>query len=154
MIENCISTESAEILKKLGYKGNLIGFMCTINWYCESLDEEVKKDPKNWSSYTEFTRTGERDWEQTLDNGAVKKCIYVPVIHLYDAQKWLREQKGLIVIVDADFTELNCYYCNVYNHSKLLASQTKYHTTYEEALNDGILEALKMLNCERTADLY
>lgn len=61
------------------------------------------------------------------------------------AQKWLREEKGIVLIVDVDFTELKCYYCNIYDHSRLLAKQSGNYTTYEEALEEGLKEALKLI---------
>lgn len=61
------------------------------------------------------------------------------------AQKWLREEKGIVLIVDVDFTELKCYYCNIYDHSRLLAKQSDNYITYEEALEEGLKEALKLI---------
>lgn len=61
------------------------------------------------------------------------------------AQKWLRDTKGIVVIVDVDFTELKCYYCNIYDHSRLLAKQSSNYITYEEALEEGLEIALRLI---------
>ena len=73
---------------------------------------------------------------------------YVLAIHLYEAQKWLREAKNIIVDV--------CYYSKTdkYNehwywilyqngHKKNISGILS--ATYEEALSEGIKEAVKIL---------
>lgn len=76
-------------------------------------------------------------------NGLEEDYIEVPTQSL--VQKWLREEKGIVLIVDIDFTELKCYYCNIYDHSRLLAKQSNNCITYEEALEEGLKEALKLI---------
>lgn len=49
------------------------------------------------------------------------------------------------LIVDVDFTELECYYCNIYDKTRVLQEQTKNCITYEEALEEGLKQALKLI---------
>lgn len=147
MSNDFVTNDIATLLKQYGYEGTIHGFMKTINWYSGLSSIEEAKEPKNWKSHTEFTYHDEKDWEQTLDNGAVKKCTYIPVIHLYDAQKWLRDTERALVLVDYDSTE-NKYWSNInYLNSVRVAKFTtgKSCNTYEEALNEGMKEVLKLI---------
>ena len=85
---------------------------------------------------------------------------YVLAIHLYEAQKWLREEKWLFVNVelfgdydrDADGKTLGTW---VYYSYGILNTKTadfirEYdlcaeYQTYEEALSEGVREAVKIL---------
>lgn len=60
------------------------------------------------------------------------------------AQQWLRDEKMLVLIIDVDFTELECYYCSIYDKTRVLQEQTKNCITYEEALEEGLKQALKL----------
>jgi len=79
-------------------------------------------------------------------------CVSAPTQSLL--QKWLREEKDIIVEPIFDFTrESFPYHCNVM-HSvsskgdfRWLGCKSSYtdYTTYEEALEAGLIEALKLL---------
>ena len=72
-----------------------------------------------------------------------------PIILLYEAQKWLREEKN--IIVDVRYGAL--YYNVVLNHTitggrhivKDKNNRIADFTEYEEALSEGIKEAVKIL---------
>lgn len=74
---------------------------------------------------------------------------YVLAIHLYEAQKWLREEKN--IIVDVRYGEQ--YYNVVLNHRitggrHIVMDKNNRiadFTEYEEALLEGIKEAVKLL---------
>jgi hypothetical protein len=66
-------------------------------------------------------------------------------------QKWLREQHNIIVIVDLDATTTPKYYYDIYKY-EYIAEYTTYpgictplYTTYEEALEVALQEALKLI---------
>ena len=66
------------------------------------------------------------------------------IISLYEAQKWLREEKDIIVYPEKN--SFGWYYAIHYNVGKV--HQLKYseeYDTYEEALSEGIKEAVKIL---------
>ena len=80
------------------------------------------------------------------------------LIHLYDAQKWLREEKG--IIADVSFSPFGYFasiYTNVRNvESEILEERFKFewseklygeeeHDSYEGALLEGIKGAVKIL---------
>ena len=91
-------------------------------------------------------------------------CYYGSLVLLYEAQKWLREEKGLFVNVelfgdydrDADGKILGTW---VYYSYGILNTTTadfirEYdlcteYQTYEEALLEGIKEAVKILKEEK-----
>ena len=65
-------------------------------------------------------------------------------ILLYEAQKWLREEKDIIV-----YSEKNSFgwYCAIHNNIGKV-HQFKYseeYNTYEEALSEGVRQAVKIL---------
>ena len=72
---------------------------------------------------------------------------YLPKIHLYEAQKWLREVKNISVLVGYDklygSNEVQ-YDCVITNEHIDLPSDI-FYSSYEEALLEGIKEAIKIL---------
>ena len=72
-----------------------------------------------------------------------------PRPNLYEAQKWLREKHKIHLDVrcTAYCKPLNrCdYVCEVFSLSDHIYGDTKVFHNYEEALNAGILEALKTI---------
>ena len=69
-------------------------------------------------------------------------------ISLYDAQKFLREEKNIIVNVDIDYSWYYAIYFSEGNISPPQFSGGEYGS-YEEALLEGIKEAIKILKEER-----
>ena len=88
---------------------------------------------------------------------------YAPIITLYEAQKWLREEKRICVEVDccasgyiwelckayqenwfSGGTTIYTHYCEDYANNPLLNDYGKYNS-YEDALLDDIKEAVKIL---------
>ena len=91
------------------------------------------------------------------------KAVFVPGVLLYSAQKWLREEKRICVEVDccasgyvwelckayqgtwfSGGTTIYTHYCEDNENNKLLNDCGKYNT-YEDALSEGIKEAVKIL---------
>lgn len=73
--------------------------------------------------------------------GSIEIPINSGLIQLYDAQKWLREEWGFNVLVDHIMTEDGdwCYNITHLGHS------ARVFKSYEEALSEGIKEAVKIL---------
>lgn len=63
---------------------------------------------------------------------------------LYEAQKWIREKKGIHITLD--FCKSG-WYCILYKfpEGEFILQTDEYKSSYEEALNDGILETLKLI---------
>ena len=78
-----------------------------------------------------------------LTTRRAKALNFVLAIHLYEAKKWLREEKNLHIEVRW-YSKL-CYEYEVKEATgETLAVVTAYKT-YEEALSEGIKEAVKIL---------
>lgn len=76
------------------------------------------------------------------------KAVFVPGILLYSAQKWLREDKQIVVLVGFDFCPITSEI--VYNWVIVVNGNTAKKSSYtydyfEEALSEGIKEAVKIL---------
>ena len=88
---------------------------------------------------------------QVLTTRSAEALNFVLAIHLYDAQKWLREEKNLNVNVRAfvkDGWYYTIQYCDGNPLISLLSVTDDLHKTYEEALLEGIKEAIKILKEE------
>ena len=72
---------------------------------------------------------------------------YVLAIHLYNAQKWLREEKKIEVVVLSRGMIGKPYYYQVYKEDSVRIDDKNYDS-YEEALSEGIKEAVKILKEE------
>lgn len=66
---------------------------------------------------------------------------------LYDAQKWLREEKQIEIVVLSRGMIGAPYYFQVYTEDYVIADDKDY-TSFEEALSEGIKEAVKILKEE------
>ena len=92
------------------------------------------------------------------------KAVFVPSVLLYTVQKWLREEEGMLVdsmvfadnSIDADGKVVDrwiYYSCAILNTStaEFIRSydQSDEYDTYEEALLEGIKEAVKILKEEK-----
>ena len=74
------------------------------------------------------------------DNGGELDKI-LRMVTLYNAQKWLREEKGVVVLVHHLMTEEGDWEWEI---SYRYSSKVMYHS-YEEASSEGIKEAIKTL---------
>ena len=67
-------------------------------------------------------------------------------LHLYDAQKWLREKKGINVLVmqiTIEGSGMRRYASYIQLDDKIWLC--RYYSLYEEALLEGIKEAVKLI---------
>ena len=80
---------------------------------------------------------------QVLTTRSAEALNFVLAVHLFDAQKWLREEKGVIVGIITNFT-IQAFDWHVSTWEEDLCRGNKY-VSYEEALSEGIKEAVKIL---------
>ena len=76
------------------------------------------------------------------------KAVFVPGVLLYSAQKWLREDKKIEVVVLGEKEIGGPYYANIYTESGYAGYVHKPCEKYEEALSEGIKEAVELLKEE------
>lgn len=79
---------------------------------------------------------------------------HVPIL-LYETQKWLREEKGIHIIINYICLDENIFmYTLRYVGKKLREGgglyNNKQYSSYEEALSEGIKEAVKILKENET----
>lgn len=80
---------------------------------------------------------------QVLTTRSAEALNFILAVHLYDAQKWLREEKGIIVGIINNFT-IQAFDWYVSTWEEDICRGNKY-VSYEEALAEGIKEAVKIL---------
>jgi hypothetical protein len=100
-----------------------LGFNSLVDWY-------FKEDKSIASSLARYRNT------------------YIPRISLYEAQKWLREEKKVIVVILPYIynmiTETITWTYEIWLGDNL-EGQVHDFKTYEEALSEGLREAVKIL---------
>lgn len=69
-------------------------------------------------------------------------------LHLYDAQKWLREEKKIEVVILGENEIGGPYQADIYTERGYAGYVHKACVKYEEALSEGIKEAVKILKEE------
>ena len=85
--------------------------------------------------------------------GVYDEPQYDERIHLYDAQKWLREEKGIFVYIDVPWKidgglGWSHFCCNkpmTEEDEEVCFASGGFYDSYEEALSKGIKEAVKIL---------
>ena len=84
--------------------------------------------------------------------GVYDEPQYDERIHLYEAQKWLREEKCIDIQIMISDYNLRWYYVEIYGNGFYKTLKNGYaiknFITYEEALLEGIKEAVKILKEE------
>lgn len=122
MTEELVTLETAKLLKEKGF-----------NWKCEHIigcNKVITKYdlPQRMSCCTEI--------------GGELVEFLCPT--LYVAQKWLRDNHSIHTAVDANGNGL--WYCRIYDTKDYeFLFETKNYVTYEEALEAGIRESLKLI---------
>lgn len=71
-----------------------------------------------------------------------------PAIHLWYAQQWLREEKNILVIADRDSESWYYAVDDMKTSSYEVFYSKSEFDSYEEALSEGIKEAVKILKGE------
>lgn len=121
--EDYVSLEVAKLLKEKGF-----------NWPCEHFYAKI---------YDRIISTNGGRYSKVTYEYLEKGDILIP--SLWDTYKWLREEHNIIVGIICNSTSEWYYSISVFNS---VACTTLMYSdipckTYEEALNNGILKALK-----------
>ena len=95
-----------------------------------------------WVDYTSHKKGDLIVSEDRFAFTVESESIVAPL--LYEAQKWLREEKGTEIIVFSKGMVGPPYYFHVY-FEDYADSDDKYYDSYEEALSEGIKSAVKEL---------
>ena len=89
--------------------------------------------------------------------GVFEEPQYDERIHLYDAQKWLREEKNIDILIELETKDIHLsskYYSIHISYMSRFRREFSYMSknfdSYEEALFEGIKTAIKILKDERT----
>lgn len=143
MNEDFVSYEQAVKLRECGF-----------DWRCHAYytNDYINTDPEDITRKVRF----HREWYAPYDHNCVVGRTSAPT--LWQAQKWLREVKGLHVQVapcrDGDTEKMTWRVVGVYSISefmgtsefKVVASYCETdHPTYETALSAGITAALELI---------
>lgn len=73
---------------------------------------------------------------------------YVLAIHLYDAQKWLREEKQIEIVVHSFDYVGEPYFADIHMYREVRCA-CSYADSYEEALSEGVRASIKILQDEQ-----
>lgn len=113
---------------------------------CSKRLKELGYDGKTSGKYVEKIPGTEREeWdEEEFMMVQITDVVTYPKVHLYDAQKWLREKHGIRVLPRTESCKAD-FRVNIYEgcHS---FSPVGWFSSYEFALQAGIDEALNLLD--------
>lgn len=82
------------------------------------------------------------------ETSVLDECDYIPRLSLYEAQKWMREIHNIFVMIDRSFAASNSWHyviCANDDFEHLIEQPSLENYSYEEALSEGIKEAVKIL---------
>ena len=99
----------------------------------------TEKDYCDYETCVALAKLGFPRWELPYDILSKKYCL-----RLYDAQKWLREVKGML-LQPAYFELSDEWICVIRDKNKRYVYHAQKQKNYEEALSEGIKEAVKTL---------
>ena len=140
MTDQLISFETAKLLKQKGFGGE--GYTTDYSYQFHSSNPEIGyflcKMPENNKSVFNGTKC-------IMENG---KEGYSATTQTY-LQKWLREKHNINVLIQESnvFGKYRCMYANI-NRIRDISTYTYYtinYDIYEEALEDGLIKALKLI---------
>ena len=136
MKEELISFETAKLAKEIGFDENTNEFYTTAG----NLTGVMYYDP------TPNNRTIDTEWFSVLEKESQAYCT-APTQSLL--QKWLRENHKIQIMIDPEYCnvtrDLSGYLLHVCGEYGILSVDREYYKTYEEALEAGLLEALKLI---------
>ena len=139
--------ETAKKVKAKGYNNPTKMILRRINFHCESMNPEARKDPANWSEWEgiESYDTFCDSYEEKLDNGAVKKQWVIPWVELHLAQKWFRDGHKLHVTIYSCSQESWMYRITKQGQKLDEGIYAEDFSSYEEALNDALQEMYNLI---------
>lgn len=142
------SFETAKKVKAKGYNNPTKMILRRINFHCESMNPEERKDPTNWTewegieSYDPFFCDS---YEEKLDNGAVKKQWVIPLLELHLAQKWFRDEYKLHVTIYSCSQESWMYRITKQGQKLEEGIYAEDFSSYEEALDNALKEMSNLI---------
>ena len=149
------SFETALKIKEKGYNNPTKMILRRINFQCNLMNPNDRKDPANWSewegieSYDPFFCDS---YEEKLDNGAVKKQLVIPLLELHLAQKWFRDKHKLHPAIIPTFAGYTYKIIDVQLDPQNEIERPPYDgvcgkdfSSYEEALNDALQEMCNLI---------
>lgn len=87
------------------------------------------------------------------ETSVLDECDYIPRLSLYEAQKWLREEKKIEVVVLGENYIGGPYHPDVYNEAgPAWFDKGEGYNSYEDALLEGIKKAVKILKEEENGN--
>ena len=136
-MEDYVSFEQAVRLKELGF-----------DWKCNHYYDTQTKEflPVDWFDYD-----GDVDADDLYDNNPPKDIISyrVSAPTLAQAQKWLRDVKKILILIDILRKNEKIFYWKIFNSETFwIYSSDPDFDTYEQALSAGIDKALQILREE------
>ena len=141
------SFETAKKVKAKGYNNPIKMILRRINFHCESMNPEVRKDPANWSEW-EGIETYDplcNSYEEKLDNGAVKKQWVIPLLELHLVQKWFRNKHKLHVTIYSCSQESWMYRITKQGQKLEEGIYAEDFSSYEEALDNALKEMSNLI---------
>lgn len=123
------------------------------------LKEKGFDEPCNWIYDTKeqcFKNSKEVNFNITFTNSILRDNVYCAPT-LYEAQKWLRKQGDFVVITPrySNKYQIIEYEYRIIQYTDLVVDKNRkgklspvVYESYEECLNEGILEALKLIYYE------
>ena len=141
------SFETAKKVKAKGYNNPTKMILRRINFHCESMNPEERKDPINWSEWEEIESYNPfcDSYEEKLDNGAIKKQIVVPLLELHLAQKWFRDKHKLHVTIYSCSQESWMYRITKQGQKLEEGIYAEDFPSYEEALDNALKEMSNLI---------
>lgn len=128
--ENYVSIEVAKLLREKGFN-EFCGAYYHLSWRNEATEDECFEVAPSYDF---------RNSDNTYRVGAPT---------LYEAHKWLREKYNIHldpkIICFNKPTQKADYICDIHSLMTRQYKETKIYNSYEEALNAGVLEALKLI---------
>ena len=115
---------------------------------CVALREVGYKGISRYFYATKESPLRRYSYDQILTTRIADAVGHTLAISLYSAQKWLREEKGLFVEVVMSYGKYDFDICSTkleQNMTHKILCEIWGYKTYEEALSEGIKEAVKLL---------
>lgn len=170
MNEDLVSYFSALKLKKVGFNEPCDHYYEVTHWERTVCFPLKRKDPTRYNAYKELVKappeinlrkgncinnsifvSREDAINLTPNDGVIHRSVCTSAPSLYHAQKWLREKKGIEIVVEPRF----CNYKHIGYDWKIfddfsgdysLRAPLPFVDTYEAALSIGISSAIDLLS--------
>ena len=141
------SFETAKNVKTKGYNNPTKMILRRINFHCESMNPEARKDPANWSEWEgiESYDPSCDSYEEKLDNGAIKKQWVIPLLELHLTQKWFRDEHKLHVTIYSCSQESWMYRITKQGQKLEEGIYAEDFSSYEEALDNALKEMSNLI---------